>query len=198
MKMREVLLAALIFALPATSQTVPSVTTDGTLLMPHLNANGTITMIAPPPDRTYLFSDDCLYINEPFYMCDEVNTWETLELPEDLQGVGFQFEGGITATVEIMASVWVGLQVRAQRYSTEGSDLLLPEELATIDGFPVTTHIQLKQQNGEDVVVSLTRLLLYRVSLYAETMQLGSTYTSEHAARHAEMLAGITHEWSFD
>lgn len=198
MKMRAVLLAALLFALPATSQTVPSVTSDGTPLMPHVNADGSITMIAPPPDITYLFASDCLYINEPFYMCDEVNTWETLELPEDLQGVGFQFEGGITATVEIMASVWVGIQVRAQRYTAEGTTLLLPEALTTIDGFPAITHILLQQQDGEDVVISRTQLLLYRLSLYAETMQLGSTYTTEHAARHAEMLAGITHEWSFN
>lgn len=195
MRMREVLLAALVFALPATSQTVAS---DGALLTPHKNADGSITMIAPPPDRAYLFSDDCLYINGPFYMCDEANAWQTLELPEDLQGVGFEFESGITASVEIMASPWVGIQVRAQRYSRDASNPRFPKELTTIDGFPAITRIFLTQQYGEDAVVSRTFLLMYELNLRAETMQIASSYTPEHAARHAEMLAGITHEWSFD
>ncbi len=158
----------------------------------------TVFLALPALAQEYLFSDDCLYINDVFYMCDQVNEWVTLELPEDLQGVGFQFKDGINASVEVMASVWVGIQVRAQRYSSEGSDLLIPEELTTIDGFPAITHIQLTQWNGQDVVIVRTRLLLHQVSLRAETTQFANNYTPEHAARHAEMLAGITHEWSFD
>ncbi|MEE9453056.1 MAG: hypothetical protein V3V13_01565 [Paracoccaceae bacterium] len=176
-----------LLALPAVAQTVPYVTSDGTALM-----------IAPPPDRVYLFADDCLYINGPFYICDQLNAWETLELPEDLQGVGFQFEGGITASVEVMASVWVGIQVRAQRYTRYQSDSLITEELTRIDDFPAVTDIQLRQRDGVDVVIARTHLLLHELDLTAETTQVADSYTPEHAARHAEMLAGITHEWSFD
>lgn len=157
-----------------------------------------VILAQPTFAQKYLSSDDCLYINGPFYMCDQVNAWETLELPEDLQGVGFQIEGGITASVEVMASVWVGIQVRAQRYTRFQGDTLITEELTRIDDFPAVTDIQHGQQNGQDVVIARTHLLLHELSLRAETTQAGDSYTPEHAERHAEMLAGITHEWSFD
>ncbi len=172
MKMWTALLSVF-FAVPAAAQTVPAMTSES----------------------TYLFADDCLHINDVFYMCDQVNAWKTLELPEDLKGVGFQFEGEIRATVEVMASPWVGIQVR---HNGRGSSPNTIKELVKVDFFPAITTIYSAGQGAQAIMVASTTLLLHELDLRAETRQTGSTYTPKHAARHAEMLAGITHEWSFD
>jgi len=166
-------LLSVFFTLPAAAQTVPAVTSES----------------------AYLYADDCLYINDVFYMCDQVNAWETLELPEDLRGVGFEFEGEIRATVEIMASPWVGIQVR---HNGRDSSPNMVEALVKVDFFPAITTIYSVGQGAQAVMVASTTLRLHELDLRAETRQTGNSYTPDHAARHAEMLAGITHEWSFD
>lgn len=141
---------------------------------------------------------DCLHVGGPIYMCDPTNDWIEVELPEDLRGVGLDFGDGINAQVDVVANPLIGIQIRAQRPDIRNHPPGTTEALTKVDGFPAISYITILDQGGPRVVRVRTELLLHQLSLSAETVQPGDTYTPEHAARHAEMLRGITHEWSFE
>ncbi len=168
MRMPPAIFAALLFAQPVLGQS-------------------TEDYVYPP--------EDCVYIGGPIYMCDPAHEWATLDLPEDLTGVGLTFDNGITAQVDVMESVWVGIQVRAQKYSSDGIEGLIEETLTKIDGYPAITYVYRDTRDGQDVVVARTELLLYQLSISAETTQAGTTYTAEHSAQHSGVLAGILYDW---
>jgi len=155
-------------------------------------------IIAPPVlgQSTGIYPpEDCVYVGGPIYMCDTAHNWAILDLPEDLTGVGLTFGNGITAQVNVMASVWVGIQVRAQKYSRDGIEGLISETLTKIDGYPAITYVFRDTRDGQDVVVARTELLLYQLSITAETTQTGTTYTAEHSAQHSDVLADILYNW---
>jgi len=139
--------------------------------------------------------EDCDYVGGPIYMCDPAHDWGELDLPEDLTGVGLTFENGITAQVDAMESVWVGIQVRAQKYSSYGIEGLIEETLTKIDGYPAITYVYPEMRDGQSMVVARTDLLLYQLSISAETAQAATTYTSDHRAQHSDVLAGILYYW---
>lgn len=140
--------------------------------------------------------EDCKSISSPIQICDPVRDWAHLELPEDLEGVSFTFNNEIEATIEVMVSPWIGIQVRASRYDNRNYPTLMAEEFAKIDGYPAITYIFPQERDGQSGIVAETRLLLPEISISATTFQPAATYTPEHAMRHAEMLAGITYKWS--
>ena len=141
--------------------------------------------------------DGCVYIGGPMDMCDPAHDWVILQLPEDSTGVGLTFENGIIAEVDATESVWVGIQVRAQKYSSYGIDGLISETLTKIDGYPAITYVFGDVRDGENVIVARTKLLLYRISVTAETAQAATTYTPEHRAQHSDVLAGIVYNWDY-
>lgn len=138
----------------------------------------------------------CLYIGGSFYMCDPHHEWATLRLPEDLEGVGISFDNGIEAQIEVMFSPWVGIQVRGGEGITDFEGFIA-EELTKVDQFPAATRISHTQRNERDGILVETWLWLAQELFTAETFLIGDRYTLEHAAQHAEMLAAVTHSWSF-
>lgn len=138
---------------------------------------------------------DCQQVNGPVYMCDHSRDWETLDLPEDLAGLGFQFNFGTQAALTVAHSAYVGIQVRAQKYSSAEIDGLIAEELTKIDGYPAITYIYRDARGGREVIVASTNLLLYKTSITAETTQQSDVYTPEHRSQHDLMLAGIHYYW---
>jgi len=157
------------------------------LMAPPVLGQSTGEYIYPP--------DDCIYVGGPIYMCDPAHEWTTLDLPEDLTGIGMTFDNGITAQVDAMESVWVGIQVRAQKYSSYGIEGLIEETLTKIDGYPAITYVYSEMRDGQSVVIARTDLLLYQLAISAETEQASTTYTAEHRAQHRDVLAGILYYW---
>ncbi|HIP21993.1 MAG TPA: hypothetical protein EYG79_00110 [Rhodobacteraceae bacterium] len=154
-------------------------------------------VLAQSTDEYIFPPEDCVYVGGPIYMCDPAHEWAILELPEDLSGVGLTFENGITAQVDAMESVWVGIQVRAQKYSSYGIEGLISESLTKIDGYPAITYVYSEMRGGQNMVVARTELLLYQLSISAKTEQASTTYTAEHSAQHSDVLAGILYYWDF-
>ncbi len=152
-------------------------------------------MLAQSANEYIYPPEDCVYVGGPIYMCDSAHQWAILELPEDLTGVGLTFENGIIAQVDAMESVWVGIQVRAQKYSSYGIEDLIEETLTKIDGYPAITYVYPEMRDGQSMVIARTDLLLYQLSISAETAQAATTYTPEHRAQHSDVLAGILYYW---
>ncbi len=140
--------------------------------------------------------ETCLYIGGSFYMCDPQHEWITLRLPEDLEGIGISFDNGIKAQIEVMVSPWVGIQRRGGESITDFEGFIA-EELTKVDQFPAATRITHQQRNEQDGILVETWLWLDQQVFSAETFLIDDRYTLEHAAQHAEMLAAVTHSWSF-
>ncbi len=151
--------------------------------------------LAQAPGSTLYPPEDCTPVGGPVYMCDPAHEWRILDLPEDMTGIGATFENGITAEVNVVQSPWVGIQIRAQKYSSYGLEGLIGESLTKIDGYPAITYIFREVRDGQSMIVARSRLLLYQLSITAETARPGSTYTAEHSAQHRDVLAGILYYW---
>lgn len=151
--------------------------------------------LAQNSEATPFPPEDCQHINGPIYMCDPYRDWQGLDLPEDLAGIGFQFNFGTQAELTVAYSDWVGIQVRAQKYSSADIENLISEELTKIDGYPAITYIYKARRYGHEVVVASTTLLLYKTRVTAETYQQDEVYTPEHRSQHDLMLAGIIYYW---
>lgn len=140
----------------------------------------------------------CMIIIEPIYICDEMNEWGYVDIPENT-GVGIEFDDGITAITSGVFSPWTGIQVRMNR---PDRNQVYPSDTAVltkIDRFPVITVISsFELTNGQIYTKARTTLRFNWYSFDAETTQIGDVYTAEHAARHADMLKALRHEWSFE
>ncbi len=157
-----------------------------------------VASLTLPAQAQLIDATDCLAVGGPIHICDPDHSWVALDLPEDLAGARTEFNDGISAQVEVAANPLVGIQVRAMRPDIRRHPAGTTEHLTKIDGFPAITYVSRTNGSGVDQIEARTELLLFQLVVTAETIQRGDSYSAEHAARHAEMLHSIIHEWSLE